>query len=64
MLVAGENILAFKLIGEKGDESLGFYLGKPYVIDNFDKLTTQCDNLTRVVLSFTYLLLSVFFLLN
>jgi len=61
-LIAGDNILAFKLIGQQQDESTGFYLGKPYVIDDYYELSNKRADLPKVVLMFTYLVVGLFFL--
>ncbi|MFQ5637148.1 MAG: ATP-binding protein [bacterium] len=52
ILRAGENILAFKILGDPTYPSTGFYLGKPYEIDDYEKLlANRSENISLILLS-------------
>ncbi|MFT6733453.1 MAG: signal transduction histidine kinase/CheY-like chemotaxis protein [Polaribacter sp.] len=57
----GLNLLAFKIIGLVNNEATGLYARQSYLVGNYDKLVEKRVNLTSIVLSFTYLILGLFF---
>lgn len=55
ILKIGENVLAFKIIGNPTDINTGFFRSKPYKIDSYDKLAEYRFDVLSLVLIFFYL---------
>ncbi|MGB0495933.1 MAG: hypothetical protein ACPGJI_06225, partial [Kangiellaceae bacterium] len=62
LLNQGTNILAFKIVGAINYEATGFYSNQSYLIGDYETLSNKRTNLPSVVISFTYLILGIFFI--
>jgi len=60
MLKEGENILAFRIIGDPTYKETGFFLKGKYVIDDYEKLQAQNSETTPIVLMFIYLSIGLY----
>lgn len=63
ILRAGQNILAFKIIGDPTYTRTGFYLGKPFEIDDYEKLRDRHSEIISLVLLSLYFLVGLYHLL-
>ncbi len=63
LLVSGENILAFRLAGDKGSAEVGFYLGQPYEIDHLRLLLNRRSEVVVLILICLYLAIGLYHLL-
>lgn len=63
LLVAGENLLAFRLAGDAGSGELGFSLGQPYEVDHLRSLWQKRSETAVLILICLYLAVGLYHLL-
>ena len=59
----GENLLTIHVYGEVDDTSVGLYLSQPYLLGSYADLVPLKNDLSRLVLIFSYLLIGTFFII-
>ncbi len=63
LLRNGENILAFRIIGDPTIMDTGFYTKAPLIIDDYEKLNVKKTRLVQLLLLFVYLVVGLYLLL-
>lgn len=63
LLVSGENLLAFRLAGDRGSAEVGFYLGQPYEVDQLRALLSRRSETIVLILICLYLAIGLYHLL-
>ncbi len=59
-LKAGENILAFRIIGNPQNTDFGFVLKGPYYLDNYEIILRDSSELFEIILIFLYLFVGLY----
>ncbi len=60
VLKIGKNILAFKIIGDPTDDRTGFFMGQPYIIENYTKLKYDTREYIDLMLIAVYLFFGIY----
>jgi signal transduction histidine kinase/CheY-like chemotaxis protein len=62
ILVEGENILAFKIVGDPHSVDLGFNYASPYYIDKYINIANRCDETITYAFIGAYVVMGLFYL--
>jgi Skp family chaperone for outer membrane proteins len=63
LIVSGENILAFRLAGDKGSADVGFFLGQPYEVGHLRALLNSRSETVVLILICLYFAIGLYHLL-
>lgn len=63
LMMPGENILAFRLAGDRGSSDVGFFMGQPYEVDDLLSLLKKKNETIVLILIALYLAIGFYHLL-